>query len=240
MKFLDAIPYDIVVFALVSVLLGYRLWRVLGRRVGVSEAPAPRVVPVARPEAVVAVPTAEPVATHEIPAPGTRVGQVLATIATMEPGFVPERFLRGVETVFRSVVLAFATGDRDKLRATLTPGAFEAFVSALEARQAAGEVLQVEIVAVQSLAIQDAAIETPGTGPQDTGPQDTGPRIDMKRGMIEVLIVSRQISLLRDRDAQPLVGTEAVTEFSDLWRFERVFGMQTGGASWRLAATRAA
>ncbi|WP_264817962.1 Tim44/TimA family putative adaptor protein, partial [Acidomonas methanolica] len=183
----------------------------------------------------VAAPAAEPVATHEIPAPGTRVGQVLATIATLEPGFVPERFLRGVETVFRSVVLAFATGDRDKLRATLTPGAFEAFVSALEARQAAGEVLQVEIVAVQSLAIQDAAIEMPGTGTQDTGP-----RTDVKRGMIEVLIVSRQISLLRDRDAQPLVGTEAVTEFSDLWRFERVFGMQTGGASWRLAATRAA
>jgi len=229
MSVLSHIPYDIVIFAIISILLALRLRSVLGRRMGVQEMAAVRNV--ASPRAVqprtdVAPKVEEPGAALDIPAPATRVGGILGRMALVEPGFSPEKFLRGVETSFRNVVTAFAMGDREKLRAALTPDAYAGFAAAIDAREAAGEVQRTEIVAIQSLAIQDADVAEPAQG--------------VTRGLIDVLIVSRQISLLNDRDSQPLVGTESVTEFSDLWRFERVFGAQTGGASWRLAAARAA
>jgi len=228
MKFLDAIPYDIVIFAILSIVLGLRLWRVLGKRMGTSDVAYARpVAPVRKPaDAAPAQQPAEPVATRDIPAQGTRVGQVLERIAQAEPGFSPDRFLQGVETSFRTIVAAFAAGDRDKLRSALTQTAYEVFDTALTAREGAGEVLNVRIVSVQSLTIQDAGIDDVTSG--------------VTRGMVEVLIVSRQVSQLNGRDSEPLVGTDAVTEFSDLWRFERVFGARIGGASWRLAAARAA
>lgn len=228
MKFLDAIPFDIVIFAVISIALGLRLWRVLGKRMGTSDIGYARPAsPVQHPPEPAPAPVpADPVATHDIPAPGTRVGQVLAQIGQSEPGFATERFLQGVEAAFRGIVSAYAAGDREKLRAALTQEAYETFTRAIQDREAAGETLHVKIVSLQSLAIQDALIDAPASG--------------VSRGVIDVLIVSRQISQLNDKNAEPVVGTDSVTEFSDLWRFERIFGVQTGGASWRLAAARAA
>lgn len=228
MSALSHIPYDIIIFGIVSVLLAYRLRGVLGRRMGsepmMAVPPAATATPVAppssRPE------SDEPAASFDVPAPGTRVGDILVDLTKTDPGFSAAQFLQGVETSFRTIVTAFALGDRDKLALALTPAACKDFVAAIDAREAEGQVQQTEIVAVSSLAIQDAGVTTLADG--------------QKEGAIDVLIVSRQISLLHDRDAQPLVGTESVTEFSDLWRFERVFGAPVSGASWRLASVRAA
>jgi predicted lipid-binding transport protein (Tim44 family) len=53
-----------------------------------------------------------------------------------------------------------------------------------------------------------------------------------------VRIVSDQISLVEDQAGQPVTGTDAVTEFSDMWTLERLLGV--GGSGWRLAAARSA
>ncbi|CAI9121118.1 Tim44/TimA family putative adaptor protein [Brytella acorum] len=228
MSALSHIPYDIIIFGIVSVLLAYRLRGVLGRRMGsepmVAVSPAAAVAPVVPPSSKPE--TDEPAASFDVPAPGTRVGDILVEIAKADPGFSATQFLRGAETSFRAIVTAFAMGDRDKLAHALTPAACKDFVAAIDAREAEEQVQQTEIVAVNSLAIQDAVLTTLADG--------------QREGTIDVLIVSRQISLLHDRDAQPLVGTESVTEFSDLWRFERIFGAPVSGASWRLASVRAA
>lgn len=56
---------------------------------------------------------------------------------------------------------------------------------------------------------------------------------------IDVRIVSDQISMTLDKDGQPSAGTDAVTEFSDLWTFVRLFS-GSGNSAWRLAAARSA
>ncbi|ACI50085.1 import inner membrane translocase subunit Tim44 [Gluconacetobacter diazotrophicus PA1 5] len=218
-------PFDLVLFGLVAAFLALRLRSILGTRVGVEPAPPPSAVP--RPGPVIEG-RAEPPATltdYDVPAPETRVGQVLAAIAQQERDFVPAQFLKGVEAAFRQIVLAFAAGDVAMLRERLTANAFSAFEAAIRSREQSGEIQKAEVRAIASLAIVDAAIEE---------------RDGATHARIDVRIVSDQISLTSDKDGHPVAGTDAVTEFSDLWTFERPLGVAISGAAWRLAASRSA
>lgn len=227
MSVLSHIPYDIVIFALLTLILVWRLRAVLGRRVDV-EGPGLAPVPVAmrqqKPEAPPA-PVEEPSAKFDIPQPSTRVGLILGEIAASQPGFKPELFLQNAQKAFRDVVTAFAAGDRDKLRVYLTPEALAGFDAAITARDAEQQRQRTEIVGINSLSIVDAFFT----------------RLEgVDKSRIDVQIVSRQISILNDVDGQPLVGTESVTEFSDLWQFESETGQNVPVSGWHLAAARAA
>ncbi|MBQ5479668.1 MAG: TIM44-like domain-containing protein, partial [Acetobacter sp.] len=79
-----------------------------------------------------------------------------------------------------------------------------------------------DIKAIRSLAIEDARIT----------PVEAGSKVS-----IDVKIVSDQINLVLDSHGQPVTGTDSITEFSDLWTFERVFGLQVNQADqWLLAS----
>ena len=62
----------------------------------------------------------------------------------------------------------------------------------------------------------------------------------MNRALIEVKFISDQINVTMGKDNNPVVGTESVTEFVDFWTFERLLGVNTQGASWRLKSARSA
>ena len=55
---------------------------------------------------------------------------------------------------------------------------------------------------------------------------------------ITVRFVSDQISLTQDKDGHPVVGTDAVTEITDIWTFER--NLSTPDPVWRLVSARSA
>jgi predicted lipid-binding transport protein (Tim44 family) len=46
------------------------------------------------------------------------------------------------------------------------------------------------------------------------------------------------VSLTRDKDGKEVAGTDAVTELSDIWTFER--DLTAGDPTWRLVAARSA
>ncbi|NHO33859.1 Tim44/TimA family putative adaptor protein [Acetobacter fallax] len=221
---LGRFPVDIIIFALIAAFLALRLRSVLGKKVGFqpmsSPAPAPRSA-----EGPVIEGRAEPSAAPkmDIPAPGTRVGQQLALLATKERGFTPQQFLTGVDGAFRQVVTAYASGDRTVLRERLTPAAFTAFDAAITERETTGETQKSEIRAVNSIAIEDVRLEDVAAG---------------SAAAIDARIVSDQISMTLNAEGKPVAGLDAVTEFSDLWTFERLLGVS--GSSWRLAAARSA
>jgi predicted lipid-binding transport protein (Tim44 family) len=218
-------PFDLVLFGLIAAFLALRLRAILGTRVGVEPAPPPS--PVQRPGPVIEGRAEPPVALteYDVPAPETRVGQVLAAIAQQERDFVPAQFLKGAEASFRQIVQAFAAGDVSMLRDRLTANAFSAFEAAIRSREQSGETQKAEVRAVAGLSIVDATIEQ---------------RDDAAHARIDVRVVSDQISLTLDKDGHPVAGTDAVTEFSDLWTFERLLGVSISGAAWRLAASRSA
>lgn len=245
-------PWDLVVLFVLAVALGVRLYRVLGRRVGMQGVRQERpgggfgpgvqkgVAPdTARPGVPPPLPgqfagkpgaapgvfdQAVPDVAYEIPAPATRVGTVLGEIGSVFPGFSPDGFLKEAEETFRQVVPAFAVGDRTTLEKLLTPASVDSFSAAIDARVQAGETQRSDLRGIESLSILDAMLVS----------AEDGTRV----GRIEVKIVSRQVNILTDREGEPLVGTEAVTEFHDLWLFERVAGQSD--ARWRLAASRPA
>jgi predicted lipid-binding transport protein (Tim44 family) len=213
-------PIDLVLFGMIAAFLVLRLRSVLGKRQGferqappVQPAPRPAVGPVieARAEPV------QPAAAQAVPDSASATGQALAQMRGLDKGFDPARFLAGADQAFRMIVAAFAAGDRVGLRALLSDETYRAFEQAISAREKADEKQVSEIKSMQRLGIDNAELKG-------------------RVALITVRIVSDQISYTTDKDGRPLTGTDAVTEITDLWTFERDLSQQD--PTWRLVSAR--
>ncbi len=227
-------PLDLVLFGMIAAFLVLRLRSILGRRTGFErppepQMPAPNAQPTASPRGMadshVIEGVAEPVApapaagARSLPDPASPPGQALGRMQQVDRGFDPARFLDGAEAAFRIIVAAFAAGERARLRPLLADDTYGAFESAITARQAAGETQRTEIHAIQSATIQTA---------------------DLRGTIADVVVrfVSDQVNLTLGSDGNPITGTDAVTEITDLWTFER--DLTSPDPTWRLVAARSA
>lgn len=219
-------PIDLVLFGLVAVFLVLRLMSILGKRTGFersAERPAPEMqrAPGARPEAVVIDAKAEPVqpAGRTLPDINSPIGQTLSAMAATDRNFTPARFLDGAEAAFRIIVTAFAAGDRTRLHPLLSQATYAAFEGAITAREAAAQTQLTEIRDIASASIEQG--ELVGTVAN-----------------ITVRFVSDQVNVTNGADGNPVAGTDAVTEITDLWAFER--DLAQPDPAWRLSAARSA
>src|SRR5262249_37934613 len=141
-------------------------------------------------------------AAHVLPEPASATGQTLERMRSVDHAFNPTAFLDGAEKAFRMIVTAFAAGDRATLQSLLSEDTYRAFEQPIAAREAAGHTQVTTIQAIHSTAIENAELR--GTV-----------------ASISVRFVTDQISLTQDKDGHPVVGTDAVTEITDIWTFER-------------------
>ena len=162
---------------------------------------------------------AAPAAARTLPEPTGATGQTLARMRSIDRSFDPTAFLDGAEKAFRIIVTAFAAGDRATLRGLLSEDTYRAFEQAIAAREAAGQTQVSTIHAIHSATIENAELRGPVAS-------------------ITVRFVSDQISLTQDKDDHPVVGTDAVTEITDIWTFER--NLSTRDPVWRLVSARSA
>ncbi len=213
-------PIDLILFAMIAAFLVLRLRSILGRRQGfertnLRNAAAARLMTGKVVDAV-----AEPVApSRALPEASSPAGQAFARMQMVDRGFSAQRFLDGAEAAFRMIVDAYAGGDRVTLRPLLSDEMYQAFEGAIAARAAAGETQRTEIRAVQSATITSATL--------------AGRVAD-----IAVRFVSDQVNMVTARDGAPVTGTDAVTEISDDWTFQRDLGQPD--PAWRLVAARSA
>jgi predicted lipid-binding transport protein (Tim44 family) len=211
-------PVDIVLIGMVALFLALRLWSVLGRRTG-FERPAPPETLKGKIIEGEAEPAPPPPAHRRlIPPHESETGQVLRAMQRLDPRFDPAAFLEGAERAFRLIVGAFAAGDRRALAPLLGPVPMAAFEQAIAAREAAGETAVAEIKGFVETEILRASL--------------TG-----SLARVTVRFVSDQINFTRARNGQVTHGTEAVTEITDIWTFER--DLATGDPTWRLVAVEA-
>ncbi len=213
-------PIDIVLFGMVAAFLVLRLRSILGKRQG-FERPAeatPQQVAAAGPGRVIDA-VAEPVGARIVPEPASPIGQTLSRMVQTDPSFQPAQFLGGAETAFRMIVGAFAAGDRVTLRNLLADETYRGFEGAIAAREAAGETQHTDIQAIPSAAIEAAELRG-------------------QTALITVRFVSDQVNMTSGRDGAPVAGTDAVTEITDIWTFERELG--SSDPTWRLVAARSA
>ena len=214
-------PIDLLLFGMIAAFLVLRLRSILGRRTGferptadpAASPSAPRAAPPGPGDAV--DPVAEPA--RALPEPSSPAGQVLARMAALEPAFNAGHFLAGAEAAFRMIVEAYAAGDRAALRPLLSDDTYRGFDAAVTAREAAGETQRTEIRAINTVAIEAAPLRD-------------------NVASITVRFVSDQVNETLDRDGMPVAGTDAVTEITDLWTFERELGQPD--PAWRLAAAQ--
>lgn len=217
-------PIDLVLFGMIAAFLVLRLRGILGRRTGFERPPQPPYQAPSGPTAAGPVidGRAEPASpsTHRaVPEPVSALGQTLARMQEVDRSFDPAGFLDGAEKAFRLIVGAFASADRATLRNLLADDTYRAFEQAIVTREAAGQQQISEIRAVPGASIEAA-------------------ELNGAVAHITVKFVSDQISLTRDAAGNPVAGTDAVTEITDLWTFER--DLSAHDPTWRLVAARSA
>src|SRR4051812_32531805 len=216
-------PIDLILFGMIAAFLVLRLRSILGKRTGFEQqTPPPFQPPVSRPAPTppVVEGRSEPApsaASQNSPPPTSPAGQVLARMREIDRGFDPARFLTGADQAFRMIVAAFAAGDRVALRSLLADDTYRAFEEAISTREKAGEVQVSELRSIEQMTIEDAELR--GT-----------------IGTVTTRIVSDQISYTTDRNGRPVAGTDAVTEITDMWTFERDLSQRD--PTWRLVAAR--
>ncbi|GAC1337495.1 MAG: Tim44/TimA family putative adaptor protein [Acetobacteraceae bacterium] len=212
-------PVDLLLFGMIAAFLVLRLRSILGRKTGL-ERPQRETGPVqvpgmGRAAAPVIDSRAEPAAAaRPLPDPASATGAALERMRAIDRSFEPARFITGAEAAFRIIVGAFAEGDRVALRPLLTDDIYRSFEGAIATREAAGETQRSEIRGIEQAAIEGATLI--GT-----------------IGSITVRFVSDQIAETLGRDGRPVAGTDAVTEITDIWTFER--DLSQSDPAWRLA-----
>ena len=220
---------EIILLAMVAGFLVLRLRSVLGRRQGFerppqAERPAGYDPRAARPVDG-AIEDAAPAGAlggsgaggrRIIPDRRSPVGQALVRIQGVDASFDPSRFLDGAEAAFRMIVQAFAAGDRATLQSLLSNDAYAGFAKVLDAREAAGEHQRTELRAVHELAIEAA---------------------DLRGTVADVTVrfVTDQINMTTGRDGDVVSGSDAVTELTDLWTFQR--DLSSPDPTWKLVGT---
>lgn len=207
----------LVIFAGIALFLILRLRSVLGKRVGFEKPPLPpsNAPPFNGP--ILNARALPPEPGRQVPDPRSALGQQLMQIVNKDPHFDPPVFLSQAETAFRTIVTAFAAGDKPTLQSLLTPHVYETFVQAVDARTQAGAQLRVEIKAIRFAGIEEALVS----------------------GDVAVVVVrfeSSQLTQQLDSTGAPLPGQEQLEELTDLWSFERQLNGQD--LVWRLSAAR--
>jgi predicted lipid-binding transport protein (Tim44 family) len=219
---IEQVTVEIVILAMIAAFLGLRLYSVLGRRAEHEEEPIP-----GRLDGQQSTPPR--VRTAEAPAPalGQRlqplqpaapsVERGLREIGTADRRFDAFAFVEGARSAYRMVLEAFWRGDKDELRQLCDGDVYESFASAIDARQAAGEVLENRLVRIEDSTITDAEYNAP-----------------MAR--ISVRFRSDIATVTRDADGHMIAGSlNDAIESIDVWTFVR--NTQSPDPDWILEGT---
>jgi predicted lipid-binding transport protein (Tim44 family) len=216
-------PIDLILFGMIAAFLVLRLKSILGKRTGYERPPQPiqpREVPAAPVQGRETTPPPAAAGSHRlVPEPVSALGQTLTQMAAIDRNFAPAGFLDGAEKAFQIIVHAFAAGDRATLRPLLGDDTWNAFDQAITEREKAGQTHVTEVKAIHGISVETA--ELTGT-----------------RASIAVRIVSDQVNMTHTQSGQVITGTDAVTEITDLWTFER--DLAQPNPIWHLVAARSA
>jgi predicted lipid-binding transport protein (Tim44 family) len=198
---------EIVILAMVAAFLGLRLYSVLGRRAEQEEEPVvQRFESEDKPAGIrpAAIPTPAPQPrVMELEGVMPAVERALREIASADPKFNLGQFLEGARGAYRMILEAFWQGDRETLRELCDDDVLAGFVSAIDAREAAGETMDNTLIRIEDLRIHSASL-------------------DGKTARIALLFVADIAAVTRDKDGNVIAGSlDDAIESRDVWTFSR-------------------
>ncbi len=150
-------------------------------------------------------------------APGSALETGLDAIHAADPGFAPGPFLEGARIAYEHVILAFAKGDRPALTALLAPDVLDGFAGAIAAREARGETVDTTFVGLDGATIEDAQLRG-------------------RTAQVGIRFEAKLITVTRDRGGAVIDGSpDRVSTVVDIWTFARDVGARD--PNWTLVAT---
>lgn len=212
---------EIILLAMVALFVGLRLFSVLGQRTGHEQEPLPRTLDTTRPQAAPAsspLPDVAPERKDQVEGPVAPAAEAgIRRIAAADHDFDVNEFVAGAQSAYRMILEAYWKGDRKELGYLVADDVRDAFVEAIDAREAEGHVLDNRLVAIEKVAVEDA--ELLGA---------------MAR--ITVRFDADIAAVTRDRDGSVVAGsmTDAV-QTHDVWTFER--NVRDADPNWLLVET---
>lgn len=213
---------EIVILAMIAAFLGLRLYSVLGRRAEHEEEVVPtRFDQPERDQGTRNAPQSQPIATPfrqaEPIAGNTPVEQAIRAIAAVDRTFDVQAFLQGARGAYQAILEAFWRGDKEELHMLCTPDVYDSFVAAIDAREAAGEVLDNRLVRVEEVIVHSAAL-------------------DGRTARIAVRFTADIAAVTRDKDGTVIAGSlDDAIESRDIWTFTRA--VNAAGPDWLLEET---
>lgn len=208
----------VVLFAAIAAFLALRLYSALGKRTG-HEQPLPR-------------PAEERVGTPPMPRTVDMPAEVresgprtidqgaesgLRALVAADPSFDVGQFVEGAKAAYRMILEAFWKGDRETLTWLVEDEAREAFFAAIDAREAAGHVVENRLVSIERAGI-------------------SGIELDGRIARITMRFDADVAMVTRDADGNVISGSMSdAVETHDIWEFSR--DLKSGDPNWKLSDT---
>ena len=229
-----------IVFAIVAIVVIWKLRSVLGERNGMEKPPrspffgrdagtsppsraarAPNDAPtgnvVRLPGAAAPGPAADPSRWRGFAEPGSPIARGLDAIAAADPTFSAGPFLEGAKTAYEAIVTAFAAGERKTLQNLLSREVYDGFNTALIDREKRKERLTTTFVSMDDATFEAATLEA-----------------SMAR--ITARFRSKQVSATHGADGKLTDGSpDRIVDMNDLWTFAR--DVKSRDPNWKLVAT---
>lgn len=213
--------YEIVILAMIAGFLGLRLYSVLGRRAEHEEESVPtrfdRGDGTKGPRPAPAAAVDQPRIQREISGFPPAIEDGLRAIAAADRRFDLLAFLEGAKAAYGMILEAFWRGDKDELRQLCDSDVYESFAAAIDARVAAGEVMDNRLVRIEESTVHSASL-------------------DGRMARIAVSFVADIAALTRDKDGQMIAGSlDDAVESRDVWTFMR--NVDSAAPDWLLDET---
>ena len=208
---------DIIIFAVIAVLLVFRLRSVLGQRTGYEQPQGER-------------PTnrfddndneSEVIPLHAKATDDASAAlQGLDALRQIDRNFSEKEFISGAKSAFEMILTAYAEGDLAQLRRLLGYELLQSFTSSIENRIAAKESLSITLDELHEASILNITV------------------ID-QMASITMHFHSVQTRLAKDQNGEPIDSEDtAAREFTDIWTFER--DLTLSDPNWKLTETESA
>lgn len=135
----------------------------------------------------------------------------------VDPNFSDHHFLTGAKAAFDMIVTAFATGDLAKLKSLLTKDLFQNFKTAVEEREEKGHRQHTKVESVKDLKIADAYYKSPYC-------------------FVTVRFQSEQLNVVYDKNDKAVEGDpDHYVMLEEDWTFRR--NPKADNPNWVLVAT---
>ncbi len=211
----------IIIFALVALFLGLRLYSVLGKRTGHEQtfgkpeaAPLPPLASVKNAEDQ---PDRNRQADQSTPSYEPHADMGLRAVAAADRSFTPDEFVDGAGQAYRMILEAYWKGDMNSVADFIADDVKEAFAEAIAARDEAGEILDNRLITIERAVISAAVIED-----------------GMAR--LTVRFDADIAAVTRNKDGAVIAGSMSdAVPTHDAWTFSRA--LRTNDPNWILTDT---